>query len=181
MLCVFYPWEIVELKAQGYSGAGLPGTFAKTSMLSKTMSTAAKGLTPLEVAPLAALSNSRWTGMLSPVAKLSPRPAVSPHHSYAPLFAHLQSRSWMHKDSEMVWQPAGPISFMDMKESWIQFQMHEEPPKTESQSILPRKGPENLHQSSLQEIWAHGYSFYFALLPKLAPNFKSNLLRFLFT
>lgn len=145
------------------------------------MCTAAKGLTPLEVAPLAALSNSRWTGMLSPVAKLSLRPAVSPHRSYAPLFAHPQLRSWMHKDSEMVWQPAGPISFMDMKQSWIQFQMYGEPPKTEIQSILSRKGPENLHQSSLQEIWSHGYSFYFGLLPKLAPIFKkSNLLRFLF-
>lgn len=142
---------------------------AKTFVLSKTMCTAAKGLTPLEIAPLAALSNSRWTGMLSPVAKLSPRPAVSPHRSYAPLLAHPQSRSWMHKDSEMAWQPAGPISFMDMRQSWIQFQMHGEPSKTEIQSILPRKGPENLHHSSLQEIRAHGYSFYFASLPKLAP------------
>ena len=68
---------------------------------------------------------------MSPAAEPSLRSAVSPHGSHAPLLAHRQCRPGLHKDSDVVCQPAGPVSEMDTKQSWIQLQSRGRPSKTE--------------------------------------------------
>ena len=100
----------------------------------------ANRLTPLAAAPLTSVKR-RMGGPVSPVTGPSLKAAVSPHSSRVLRPAHGQSRLGPNKDSETVCQPAGPVSILVVKRSWVPFQQHGRPSETESPSILPRQGP----------------------------------------
>lgn len=81
----------------------------------------ANRLTPLAAAPLTSVKR-RMGGPVSPVTGPSLKAAVSPHSSRVLRPAHGQSRLGPNKDSETVCQPAGPVSILVVKRSWVPFQ-----------------------------------------------------------
>lgn len=122
---------------------------AKTSVLSKILCTAANRLTPLEEAPPAFPSNSRWGR--PGVASGWTVPEVSCLCSgliCSTAFAHQQSRPGLHQGGEMACQPAGPVSTMDMKQSWVRLQSRGRPSKTEKSKV---SWPGSQHRSSCKK------------------------------
>lgn len=95
-----YPQVISELKAQGFSGAGLPGN-CKDFVLSKNPGLSCQRADITTSSSPGAWSHSRWGRDSAAGADCPQGPAVPPHCSHAPLLpAHQPLRLRVHKDSE---------------------------------------------------------------------------------
>lgn len=130
-----YPQVIFELKAQGQSGAGQPGNGKDFCSFQDSVHSCQQA-DATEEAPPAFPSNSKWG-----------RPGVASGWTVPEVgclcsglicstaFAHQQSRPGLHQGGEMACQPAGPVSTMDMKQSWVQLQSRGRPSKTEKSKV----------------------------------------------